>query len=384
MKKNRFESNEKYFTIFIYSILTILIGVVIFRVVYHWTSTIGIFKTFFSKMQSFVIGILIAFMVNPLVKFIDRLLRDSLHIKSAKLAKFLSILIAYVIVILFIGLCLVYIIPQLISSISDISVRIPGMYYTFSGWIKEQAYKTDFINNSLVNQYINKMTPKIFDLSTLIASRLIPFLYSASIAILSWFLTIIIALVVSIYLLTDKRLIISAAKRVIFAFLPEGMAGSVIEISRNCNRIFTGYIVAKAIDSLIIGILCFLAMTILRLPYTVLISVIVGITNMIPYFGPYIGAVPGILILGVLKIKYGIIFAVMIIILQQFDGLVLGPRLLGDSTGLRPILILFAITLGGSYAGVLGMFLGVPVMAVLQYLFDLLIKKRLAKKQIEL
>lgn len=384
MKKNRFESNEQYFTIFIYCILTILIGCIIFQVVFHWTATFGILKTFLSNMQSFVIGILIAFMVNPFVNSIYRLMTGRLGIKNVRIGKFLSILFAYVIVIFFIGLCLVYIIPQLISSISDISAKIPGMYYTFSAWLRKFAYNNDFINNTLVNQYINKLTPKIFDLSTILASRLIPFLYSASIAIVSWFVTLLIALVVSIYLLTDKRIIFRAIKRMVYAFLPENMAQGFIEIAKNCNRIFTGYIVAKAIDSLIIGMLCFIIMSILRLPYTVLIGVIVGITNMIPYFGPYIGAIPGIFILGVLKIKYGIIFAVMIFILQQFDGLVLGPRLMGDSTGLRPILILFAITLGGSYAGVLGMFLGVPVMAVFQYLIELVIRKRLQKKQVRL
>ena len=103
---------------------------------------------------------------------------------------------------------------------------------------------------------------------------------------------------------------------------------------------------------------------------------------MIPYFGPYIGAVPGIIILTVTGFKYGIIFAVMILALQQFDGLILGPRLLGDSTGLRPIIILFAITFGGAYAGVAGMFLGVPIVAVLQYLFSLVINRKLHEKNI--
>ncbi|MBR0410629.1 MAG: AI-2E family transporter [Eubacterium sp.] len=383
MKKNKFESNEQYYTIFIYAILVILIGCIIFRVVFHWNSTIGIIKKFFSNMSSFVIGILIAFMVNPLVNRLYKLMTGSRGLKNIRLAKFLSIFLAYLVVLIFIGLCLVYIIPQLISSISDISGRIPGMYYMFSAWLRKTAYNNRFLNDTLVNQYINKLTPKIFDFSTILASKLIPFLYSASIAVISWFLTILIALVVSIYLLTDKRIIFHGIKRILYAFLPDDTAGSVIEIAKNCNRIFTGYIVAKSIDSLIIGVLCFFIMSILQLPYTVLISVIVGITNMIPYFGPYIGAVPGILVLGVLKVKYGIIFGIMIFILQQFDGLVLGPRLLGDSTGLRPILILFAITLGGSYAGVLGMFLGVPVMAVIQYLFDLLIRKKLRQKQIK-
>ena len=129
------------------------------------------------------------------------------------------------------------------------------------------------------------------------------------------------------------------------------------------------------------GVLCFLLMSLLRLPYALLISVIVGLTNMIPYFGPYIGAVPGICILAALKFKYGLIFAVMIFVLQQFDGLILAPRILGDSTGLRPILILFAITLGGAYFGVFGLFLGVPVVAVLQYLLNLFIDRRMARKR---
>ena len=123
-------------------------------------------------------------------------------------------------------------------------------------------------------------------------------------------------------------------------------------------------------------------MSILNLPYSVLVSVIVGVTNMIPYFGPYIGAIPGVILLTVLRLKYGILFLVMIICLQQFDGLILGPRLLGDSTGLRPILILFAITIGGAYMGIIGMFLGVPVIAVLQYLLTLLIDKKLKQKNI--
>ena len=240
----------------------------------------------------------------------------------------------------------------------------------------------DFINNNTVNRIINNMTPKIMEFSTALASRLIPLLYSTSVAVIRWLIMIIIAVVVSVYLLSDKKIIFGTVKKILYAFLDEKTAKRVIEISKNCNAIFTGYIIAKAIDSLIIGLLCFFIMNVLQLPYTVLISVIVGVTNMIPYFGPYIGAVPGIFILTVLKLKYGIIFAVMILILQQFDGLILGPRLLGDSTGVRPILILFAITFGGAYMGVAGMFLGVPVVAVIQYLFTLLLDRKLKEKQV--
>lgn len=383
MNKNRFESNQRYFTICIYTVFVILAACVIFRVIFHWDSTVALIKNFLSSMSSFIIGILIAFIVSPLVNYIhDKLLTEILQMDNKKVKKVLSILFAYIIVFGFIAVCLVYIIPQLIASLSELSANIPVMYTTFSTWLRELSYEMDFINNNTVNQIINNMTPKIMEFSTALASRLIPLLYSTSVAVIRWLIMIIIAVVVSVYLLSDKKIIFGTVKKILYAFLDEKTAKRVIEISKNCNAIFTGYIIAKAIDSLIIGLLCFFIMNVLQLPYTVLISVIVGVTNMIPYFGPYIGAVPGIFILTVLKLKYGIIFAVMILILQQFDGLILGPRLLGDSTGVRPILILFAITFGGAYMGVAGMFLGVPVVAVIQYLFTLLLDRKLKEKQV--
>ena len=123
-------------------------------------------------------------------------------------------------------------------------------------------------------------------------------------------------------------------------------------------------------------------MTILRLPYTLFISMIVGVTNMIPYFGPFIGAIPGILILLFVQPIKALIFAIMVLCLQQFDGLILGPKILGESTGMKPLWIIFAITVGGSMFGVIGMFLGVPVVAILNYLLDLYLQFRLDKKNI--
>ena len=138
------------------------------------------------------------------------------------------------------------------------------------------------------------------------------------------------------------------------------------------------------IDSFIIGILCAILMVILRLPYVSLISVIVGITNMIPYFGPFIGAIPGIVIILCINPIQALVFAIMILCLQQFDGLILGPKLLGDSTGMKPLWIIFAITIGGKFFGVIGMFLGVPVVAALAYLAERYMRHRLAKKQLSM
>ena len=172
------------------------------------------------------------------------------------------------------------------------------------------------------------------------------------------------------------------AKRVVYAIFSEEKGDAVCTTLRECNDIFGAFLISKAIDSLIIGCICCVAMNIIGLPYAVLLSVIVGITNMIPYFGPFIGAVPGVLIYLCTDWESAIIFAIMILILQQFDGLILGPRLLGQSTGLSPIWVIFAITVGGAYFGVLGMFIGVPVVAVVAFLLNKAVSSRLKGKEI--
>ena len=181
-------------------------------------------------------------------------------------------------------------------------------------------------------------------------------------------------------MLTDKRPLINSCKAVVYAFVPVKYIQLILEISAEANRLFSSFIVGKAIDSTIIGLLCFVFMLILRLPYAVLISVIVGITNMIPYFGPFIGAIPSAIILLFISPLKAVIFVVMVFVLQQFDGLILGPKILGDSTGLKPLWIIFAITIGGSLAGVLGMFLGVPAVAFIRYLIQRLINHQLKKR----
>ena len=196
-------------------------------------------------------------------------------------------------------------------------------------------------------------------------------------------MNLVIALIVSIYILMDKKILLGTVKASIYAFLPQKRIPYIMDTLKECNDIFGGFVIGKAIDSLIIGVLCFIVMTILRLPYTLLISLIVGITNMIPYFGPFIGAVPGAIVMLMVSPLKAVIFIIMIFALQQFDGLYLGPKILGQSVGLRPLWIIVAITIGGSIAGVLGMFLGVPIMAVLRYLVMRTLKQRLEEREVK-
>ena len=173
------------------------------------------------------------------------------------------------------------------------------------------------------------------------------------------------------------------ATKICYCLMKPEKCKSFIANAKECFRIFTGFIIGKSIDSLIIGIMTFFFLKLLNLPYALLVAVIVGVTNMIPFFGPFIGAIPcGILYLCIDPI-YTLIFAIMIFIIQQFDGWILGPMILGDSTGIRPIWVIFGITVGGAYFGFAGMFLGVPFTAVIVYLVNKAVDKKLAKKKIE-
>ena len=258
--------------------------------------------------------------------------------------------------------------------------QTPSMYSGIEKSVNDFIAAHPDMNLESIQQFVDKNLPNIFEYAQDFMSSIVPMIYNAGLSIISWFINIILAFVISCYLMWDKLNLLRAIKRIIYAVFSENTAKQMINIIKKCNDIFSSFIIGKAIDSLIIGILCFIIMCILRLPYAVLISVIVGITNMIPYFGPFIGAIPGALLLLIISPRQALIFIIMVFLLQQFDGSILGPKILGDSTGLQPIWIIFAITVGGYTAGVVGMFLGVPITAVIAYLLntfvDYILKRR--------
>ena len=217
-----------------------------------------------------------------------------------------------------------------------------------------------------------------------IVTNVVPMIFTTSISVVKGLLNVLIAFIVSVYMISDKKLLARGFKRVLYSVASEKAGDMIMETLRECYHIFSQFVLGKTVDSFIIGWICFFLMTILRLPFTPIISLIVGITNMIPYFGPFIGAVPGVVLILMVDPIKAIIFTVLIIVVQQFDGLYLGPRILGETVGLRPLWIIFAITVGGSIGGVVGMFLGVPVVAVSAYLMDKLLNKLVRKKNVDI
>lgn len=383
-KQKKFLANDQYFTICIYALIVVAISALIIRVVMTPHAVSDALKDILNILMPFLMGILIAFILNPLIKWLIKILSGPCRIKSRKVCKFTAIILAYLLVLGVIVICILYIVPQVVASLTEIIASLPKLYemtYDFFENLQDRFPNADV---SELQKIVDDILPDFINTLKTFVSSTIPAIYNASVSIAKWLLNFVIAIIVSVYMITDKKELLRSMTRILYSFVPVDYIDKTMDILSECNNIFTNFIVGKAIDSTIIGILCFILMNIFSMPYALLISVIVGITNMIPYFGPFIGAVPGVIILLIINPLTALGFVVLIFLLQQFDGLYLGPKILGNTVGLKPLWIIISITVGGSVAGVLGMFLSVPVVAVLRYLFGLYLDYRLKKRHINI
>lgn len=382
---HKFEKNHQYYIISIYVIATVVISAILLKAVWNWASTVQTIHQVIGMLMPFLIGLFIAYLMNPLVKTLDKnVFERAFRIKKPSIRKVLSILVSYLVVFGIIIICISVIIPEIYASLKNISSGVQDSYNKLIIFLDDINKKYPDLDISYITDVVKQNSSDIINLIKGSLDKIIPMIYNTSISVISWVIKIIIAIMVSCYMLIDKDRLVRNCKRLIYAIVKKEHASSFLATCKDCDRIFGGFLIGKTIDSTIIGFLCFIFMNMLGLKYTMLISVIVGVTNMIPYFGPFIGAVPGVIVLLTVNWKSALVFAVLIFLLQQFDGLYLGPKILGESTGLRPVWIIFAITAGGWLAGPVGMFLGVPVVAVIAFLADRRVERKLLEKKIDL
>ena len=347
----------------------------------NWGKTLAAIGNFIQVLAPFIIGFFLAYLIKPLVALFKNLFNLIKRGSYMKVKKASAVILSYIIIVGMITIIIVYIAPQIRDSLKGIGHSVIRGYNYVSTHKEEMNSMIPFINLGDFMEYIKtNMGSKILDQGEIV----FPYVYEMSSSIASVFYNILMGLVISIYMILDGRNLINHLKRGVFAIVPKDKSEGVWAAMRECNHIFNGFLFGKAIDSLIIGIICLIAMSILRLPFALFMSLIVCITNMIPYFGPIIGAIPGVIIYLFINPKLSLIFAIMVLVLQQFDGLYLGPKILGDLTGIKPLWVIFGITVGGAYFGFVGMFLGVPTVAVIMYLLNLFVEKKLNKKGIQL
>ncbi len=374
-------------------IFMLLIAFVLYRLVNNTELIAQGFKYIVSLMSYFIWGFAIAYLLNPLMAFIER---------RFKLRRVFSLPIVYVVFIGLIVFIFVVMIPIVITNIKELFEHILEFllktqdtleqFVHRMGWLQGLDMITYFENNvqDILDQidYILK-TPlvesnlnDILSQMNKIFSQTILILLTQAVNLTTSLFKVLFGLVLSIYMLKDKEGFTKQSKRLLIAFVPKEHAEYILDLTSKAHRIFTQYLIGKTLDSLVIAILCYIGLLILRAPYPLLLSIIVGITNMIPYFGPFIGMIPAVIITLFFSPIKALWVAIFIILLQQLDGLVIGPKILGGSVGLRPFWIIVAIILGGGLFGVLGMLLGVPVLAVLKLVIDGYVEKRIKDKQI--
>ncbi len=297
----------------------------------------------------------------------------------------LSVFCTLILLIICIVLIFRQLIPQLINSIQNIIIQFPNYQRNFNEWIDEILVKHPFLEelyNMVSGDYYTQIMTFVNNNILSRAEDLLANVTTGAVSMIRSIMNILVGLIISIYLLYSKEHMLGQGRKVIYALLNREDAKLCFEQLGFINNTFSGFFVGKVLDSLIIGLLCFILCSILGMPYSILISVIVGVTNIIPYFGPFIGAIPSAILVLMVDPQKALYFIIMILLLQQFDGNVLGPKILGSSTGLSSFWVIFAIIIFGGFFGFVGMLVGIPVFAVIYTLFSEYITHRLRKKGI--
>lgn len=346
----------------------------------------GILSSVSDILRPFIIAAIFAYIVNGPMMFFERQFGKLTDKKKPRpvLKRVLAIIAAWVASLAVLVLFFVIIVPDVKISITTLINNLPGYFESLKAFITALAEKYH-LDISYLNSFMNFQVTAdgIMEIIDKYSDALIPQLANIaniSVQIGSFIADVIIAIIISVYLLFSKETLIAQLKKALYALFNRKLADVSVRVARETHRTFSGFISGKLLDSLIIGILCFIGMSILKYEYALLISFIVGVTNVIPFFGPMFGAIPSVLLLLMIDPWHALWFAVFIFALQQLDGNVIGPKILGDSTGLPALWVMFAILVGGALWGVAGMFVGVPLFAVI-YKFSKEIFENLLKKK---
>ena len=372
----KFRWDNKYLYWGMTGFLVIAASLLFYFGIFHMGNLIDGIKKIMNILMPILYGAAIAYLLNPLLKFYENTLvypflkkkKVTITRRKRKFIRYFGVILAVAFMLMIVYTLIIMILPEIIKSIVNIINNFPFYVDSIRKWITHILENNADIN-SLVVGMIDRYSLKVEqyltqDILPQLQNLLLHF-SSGILEVIIFLKNALIGIIVSIYILADKEIFRGKVKMAFFAVLPEKKAEQLLENLRFTDRTFGGFIGGKILDSFIIGILCYIGISTLKMPYTVLVSVIIGVTNVIPFFGPYLGAVPCaflILLVSPIKCLYFIIF---ILVLQQFDGNILGPKILGDSTGLSSFMVILSILIGGGLFGVFCMFIGVPVCAVL-------------------
>lgn len=386
--------SSKHFKNALYVLFITLSGILF----YHLLGNIGtvsanlktVIQLITQVLSPILYGLLIAFLMNPGAKFFEEkiylLMGQDPASGEKKTYRTISIFLVYLVLFGFIFFIIQYMVPQIFSNLVELYNNIPDYVKSIESLIltfeETMDYAAQYLPKDYLTDFLDMLQPS--KLSPVFISSLVGRIFFSALNFTSIAFNVILGCVIAFYLLKQKDAFSNGSVRLTYAIFHKEKAEKLIAIVKESNYIFARFFIGKSVDSLIIGLICFVGLTLLGNPYALLLSIIIGITNMIPYFGPFIGGIPAILITLFEGFLPALFVALFILALQQFDGLYLGPKILGDSIGLSPFWIITSILIGGALWGTLGMFFGAPLCAIILMLANRWIDRRLDYKKIVL
>lgn len=387
----KFRWDRKYLYWGVTALAVICASMLFYFGIFHMDVLIRGFRILSNVMMPVIFGVVIAYLLTPVVNFLEKkfffplMKRKKIDInkKKKKAVRYISVFFALMFALLIIYSLMAMIVPSIVESIISIINDMPRYVQNVGHWLNSilknnpelRSTAIDFFNSysSKVETWMNvQLLPQLKE----VLQQFTTGVFGALVFIKNF----LIGAIISVYLMADKEGFLTQGKMFIYAVFDAERANDIIRGCRFVNKTFGGFVNGKIVDSAIIGVLCYILTSIIGTPYAILVSVIVGVTNVIPFFGPYLGAIPSAFIILLVNPMQCLYFLITILLLQQFDGNILGPKILGGSTGLSSFMVIVAILLFGGLFGIPGMIIGVPVWAVivagLKYLRNSWLKKK--------
>lgn len=385
--------NSKYTTIAIYACVISFITALLVFAGLNFSHIISWLSRLYRLANPIIYGFIIAYILNPLVKLSEKYIFKFVSKKKPrkKLKRILSMLLTYMFMTTIISLFISIIVPQIVTSYNDLESKMITYVTSAQQWIENLIESSEFVmkqyNKLMEFIDIDKITDSLKDIiqeAYNIIKNISPHILDFISMIINQLKNALLGIIFSIYFLFSKEKLSAQIKKVMNAFMRKERVDGILNFGRFTDKTFGGFIIGKILSSTIIGIITFIILAIVDMPYYPIIALIIGITDLIPFFGPFLGAIPSAFIVFIAKPSYTIWFILIIVAIQQLEGNIISPKILGESTGLSAMWVVVAITIMGGLFGIIGMFIGVPVFAILYYIVKTIVDKRLQKKQLSI
>ena len=384
--------DPKHLSAGIVAFSVIVASILLLFILWRFEVIASVIGALFAAFTPVLMGLVIAYLLLPVMRFFEKLYYPGIakkiqkKVKAKKVTRALAVVTAMLIAVAIIAGLLWLLLPQLIDSITNLVAALPGYFNNLQDTVMGLLADQPDLQQQISQFFTEFQDTVIGFLSNIVLPQMGDWVSNLTNGIMGFFtglLNLVVGFILAIYVLYHKDLYSAQAKKILFACFKSDHANGILRVTRLAHHTFGGFISGQIINAVIVGVICFILMAIFQMPYALLVSVIMTVFNVIPYFGPFIGAIPSALLILMVDPWDCLWFIIMILVLQQIDGTVISPRILGDSIGLSGFWVMVSILVMNNLIGFVGMVIGVPVFAVLYVLIKERIGRQLRKRKLD-